>query len=110
MYWETLSSIEQLEQLAQQNETFVVFKHSTRCSVSSMAKKTLAMDFDTAKTDKPIYLLDLIALRELSNHIASKWNVRHESPQVLVLNGDTCLFHGSHSDIELDSILSFISE
>ncbi len=110
MYWETLSSVDQLEKLAQENSAFIIFKHSTRCSVSSMAKRNLTMDFASTNNDSPIYYLDLIALREISNYISTKYNIQHESPQVLVLKGDTCLYHASHSDIELEAILPFITE
>ncbi|MGO1243454.1 MAG: bacillithiol system redox-active protein YtxJ [Sphingobacterium sp.] len=110
MYWENLSSVEQLEQLAQQDRAFIVFKHSTRCSVSNMAKRNLAMDFDSTQLDVPVYYLDLIALREVSNYISSRWNIQHESPQILVLKADSCLYDASHSDIELDAVLPFISE
>lgn len=109
MSWNTLSSIEQLESLAAENKPFIVFKHSTRCSVSSMAKRSLEYDFNSLPAGFPIYYLDLISLREISNFIAEKWKVRHESPQLLVLNGDTCRYHASHQDIELSEALSFIS-
>ncbi|NQD70690.1 bacillithiol system redox-active protein YtxJ [Sphingobacterium shayense] len=110
MHWETLSSVEQLKQLAQKNSAFIIFKHSTRCSVSSMAKRNLTMELNSVGNDLPIYYLDLIALREVSNYISSKWNIRHESPQILVLKGDSCLYHASHSDIELEAALMTITE
>lgn len=109
MNWQPLTSVEQLVELANQPQPFVVFKHSTRCSVSSMAKRSVEFDFDQLPTDQKIYFLDLIALREISNFIAERWNIRHESPQMLVLQGDSCLFHASHQDISIPSILPFIS-
>lgn len=110
MNWTTLSSLTQLEDLAASGQAFAVLKHSTRCSVSSMAKRNLEFDFDTAPADSTIYYLDLIALRELSNYIAEKWQVRHESPQILVLKGEECLYNASHQDIELKAFLPLIAE
>ncbi|SMG35286.1 bacillithiol system redox-active protein YtxJ [Sphingobacterium psychroaquaticum] len=109
MNWESLQSLDQLQNLASSNRPFVVFKHSTRCSVSSMAKKSLEFDFDQLPAGAVIYFLDLIALRDISNFIAEHWAVKHESPQLLVLQGDSCLYHASHQDIELSEVLSFIS-
>ncbi|MEJ5055067.1 bacillithiol system redox-active protein YtxJ [Sphingobacterium sp. MYb382] len=109
MNWETLSSVEQLLELANQPQPFVVFKHSTRCPVSSMAKRSVEFDFDELPAGTKIYYLDLIALREISNFIAEKWKVRHESPQILVLQGDSCLYNASHQDINIQDILPFIS-
>lgn len=109
MSWNTLSSIEQLQSLAAENKSFIVFKHSTRCSVSSMAKRSLEYDFKILPDGFPIYFLDLISLREISNFISENWKIRHESPQLLVLKGDSCLYHASHQDIELSEALAVIS-
>ncbi|TDS13906.1 bacillithiol system redox-active protein YtxJ [Sphingobacterium paludis] len=110
MSWKPLTSIAQLEELSTTGSAFIVFKHSTRCSVSSMAKRNLEYDFKQLPADMPIYYLDLIAQRDVSNYIAEKWSIRHESPQLLVLKGDSCLYHASHQDIELPDALSAISE
>lgn len=109
MNWKTLTAIEQLHELATSGSVFVVFKHSTRCSVSSMAKRSVEFDFGALPDGFPVYFLDLIAHRDLSNYIADYWHVRHESPQLLVLQGDSCLYHASHQDIELTAVLPFIS-
>ncbi|WDF69225.1 bacillithiol system redox-active protein YtxJ [Sphingobacterium oryzagri] len=109
MSWSPLSSLAQLQALTAENRPFIVFKHSTRCSVSSMAKRNLEFDFNTLPADFPIYYLDLISLREISNFIADQWNIRHESPQLLVLQGDSCLYHASHQDIDLGEALAVIS-
>lgn len=109
MAWKTLSSKEKLQEAIATGEPVVVFKHSTRCSVSSMAKRNLAYDFAMLPNDTAIYYLDLIALRDISDYIAERWQVRHESPQLLVLQGDTCLYHASHQDIDLRNVLPFIS-
>jgi len=109
MNWQPLTSVDQLLELASHPEPFVVFKHSTRCPVSSMAKRSVEFDFDQLPAGQKIYFLDLIALREISNLIAEKWQIRHESPQILVLKGDSCLFHASHQDINIQDILPFIS-
>lgn len=109
MNWKTLTSIEELQALTASDETFVVFKHSTRCPVSSMAKRNVEFDFDKLPAGFPIYFLDLIALRNISNYIAGHWQVQHESPQLLVLKGDSCIYHASHQDIEVQSLLPFIA-
>ncbi|KGE14255.1 bacillithiol system redox-active protein YtxJ [Sphingobacterium deserti] len=111
MSWKPLTSIAQLEELRAASSAFIVFKHSTRCSVSSMAKRNLEYDFKQLPADMPLYYLDLIADRDISNTIAEQWSVRHESPQLLVLKGDSCLYHASHQDIELaDAVAAAISE
>ena len=108
--WLPLETLEKLDEIYQQNDEInVIFKHSTRCPVSSMAKRNLEYDSDLIPTASKFYFLDLIKYRSISNRIAELWGVRHESPQVLVVQGDRLLYDASHSDIEMQSIVSFIS-
>ncbi len=81
----------------------VIFKHSTRCSISSMAKSRL----DKADTSPSVDFnyLDLISYRSLSNKIADDLNVSHESPQVLLIKNGECIYDESHSGIRIDDIL-----
>jgi bacillithiol system protein YtxJ len=85
----------------------VLFKHSTRCSVSSFAKRVLTNEYsEEVKQEADVYYLDLIAFREISNLIASRYNVHHESPQILVIEEGKCIFNASHSDVSFKRILS----
>lgn len=81
----------------------LIFKHSTRCSISSMAKSRL----DKADTSPSVDFnyLDLISYRSLSNKIADDLNVSHESPQVLLIKNGECIYDESHSGIRIDDIL-----
>ena len=81
----------------------LLFKHSTRCSISSMAKNRI----ESVKEPRGIeacFLLDLIKHREISNETASNFNVTHESPQVLIIKDGVCLKDLSHSDISWENI------
>lgn len=108
MNWTPLNTIAQLDEIANTDTISVIFKHSTRCSVSSMAKRNLEFDKDLLPRDASIYYLDLIAHRDISNKIAELWNIRHESPQILIVKGKDCLYNASHSDIEMQDIVKFL--
>lgn len=108
MNWIQLTSEEQLIDIYDSDQIAVLFKHSTRCPVSSMAKRSLEFDADLIPDQATFYYLDLIAYRSLSNKVAALWNIRHESPQILVVQGDTSLYNASHSDIEMRDIVEFI--
>ena len=82
----------------------VIFKHSTRCSISSMAKARL--ERAVAPEGLTFYYLDLIAYRALSNKIADSYQVPHESPQVLVIRNGECIYDESHSGILMDEIIA----
>jgi bacillithiol system protein YtxJ len=85
----------------------VIFKHSTRCSVSSMALSRFEREWNNDSAVE-IWFLDLIAFRELSNQIAQKSGVRHESPQVILLSNGKVVYHASHNAIRVGDVLSKI--
>src|SRR5690242_6236637 len=104
MNWIPLQEEKQLNEIVSDSKTIpqVIFKHSTRCSISSMAKNRL--DRQEAPAGVNFYLLDLIRYRSLSNQIASEFGIRHQSPQVLVINNGQCVYNESHSGIVFDEL------
>jgi bacillithiol system protein YtxJ len=105
MNWISLSEPAQLETLVERSKAKpqVIFKHSTRCSISSTAKNRL----ETARQSDAVdfYYLDLIAFRNISDQVAEKFRVPHASPQVLVIRNGECIFDESHLGIRMDDIL-----
>ncbi|MBA0885028.1 bacillithiol system redox-active protein YtxJ [Flavobacterium undicola] len=101
MNWEILTDVNQLgEIIFNSNEKpAVIFKHSTRCSISRMALKQFENEFDLAEEVTP-YFLDLITYREISNEIANRFGVYHESPQILLIKDGQSVYDASHSDID----------
>ena len=110
MNWIPLENENQLEEITSnsENKPQVIFKHSTRCSISSMAKNRLD------RKDQPegmnFYYLDVIKYRNISNKIAGDFKVNHQSPQVLVINAGKCIYNESHSGISMDDIIDSASE
>lgn len=104
MNWINLEDEKQLDELIAKSEAIpqVIFKHSTRCSVSSMAKNRL--DKNVAPSGSNFNFLDLIKHRNLSNKISEHFDVRHQSPQVLVIINGKCVYNESHSGISFDEI------
>ena len=104
MNWIPLNQEAQLDEIIVNSNTIpqVIFKHSTRCSISSMAKNRL--DRKEAPEGIKFYYLDLIKYRSLSNKIAADFGVSHQSPQVLVINNGKCIYNESHSGIVFDDI------
>lgn len=89
-------SIEDWVKYFESNETIATYKHSTRCGVSSMAWSRLERSW---KSDMTLLFVDLIRHRELSNYIAQKTGVRHESPQLIISRGGNVIDHASHMEI-----------
>jgi bacillithiol system protein YtxJ len=103
--WTQLTDTLQLQEIeAISNEKpVVIFKHSTRCSISRMALKQFEREFDLNDT-VDAYFLDLIAHRDVSNEIARKFNVYHESPQLILIKNGKAVYDVSHSDIDAEAL------
>lgn len=104
MNWLDLTNEQQLETIVEQSKTqpVVIFKHSTRCSISSMAKNRI--ERETPPENVTFYYLDLIRYRSISNKIAEVFHVPHESPQVLLIKNGECIYEESHNGISMDDI------
>jgi len=112
MNWNQLITIDQLDTIDQESKTLPVmlFKHSTRCSISDAALGRFERKWkdENSTLIKPYYL-DLIAHRDISNAIAVRYDVMHESPQALVILNGKCIFSQTHMSISVDEILDVIS-
>ncbi len=108
MNWIDLADEQQLNNIKELStqKAQVIFKHSTRCSISSMAKSRLERSTQPNTID--FHYLDLIKHRKLSNKIADEFSVYHESPQVLLIKNGECIYDESHSGIQMDDLLEQI--
>jgi bacillithiol system protein YtxJ len=104
MNWIPLTSLDQLQEIKAASGYAVIFKHSTRCSISMMARKRFEIDFDAIPEETPLYFLDLIAYREVSNAVAEIFSVHHESPQVLLIKDGECIYETSHGEISAEEL------
>jgi len=103
--WLTLSKAEQLDELLVQSEEtpVLIFKHSTRCSISRFALSDFEHDWKT-DWNCECYFLDLLAYRDISNLIAERFNVVHQSPQVILIKNREVVYHASHQSISAEKI------
>ncbi len=115
MLWHKLTDISQLQTIINiSNEqsanrlTVLIFKHSTRCSISSMALNRLESRWKDNEKIQTWYL-DLLEHRDISNEIASVFNVEHASPQVLLIRNGKCFYHNSHNGISVPDIMNAIT-
>jgi len=106
--WKMIDSSEVLTEIKERSksENILIFKHSTRCSISAMALSRLEKQWHGISDEKPeVYFLDLIRYRNLSDEIAFTFNVRHESPQALLIKDGKCTRHASHTGIDLNDFI-----
>jgi bacillithiol system protein YtxJ len=105
MSWIPLQEPDQLQTIVDRSAVRpqVIFKHSTRCNISSLALQRLQRSGLPPHID--FYLLDLIQYRQLSNQVAEQFGVWHESPQVLLIKNGKCVYDESHMGISMDELL-----
>lgn len=105
--WNEIETVEALKNaLNRSNDVPVLFfKHSTRCSISSMALNRFEKEWDES-TNCEIYFINLIAHRDVSNALSELTEVQHQSPQVIVVDDNHPVYNASHSGIDAGDIQS----
>jgi bacillithiol system protein YtxJ len=100
MVWEHLASD---NDLSDNLSSFIIFKHSPRCSISNMAKSRFERNWPNG-LNIPVFLINVTEQRELSNYVQAYYNVKHESPQVLLIKNGKCIFSDSHNGINVSTL------
>lgn len=111
--WLPLTQPEQLTDLVRESHErpVLIFKHSTTCSISAAAKAKLERQWADAglPADTALYYLDLLRYRPLSGEIAERFGIRHESPQLLLIQNGECTYDASHMSIRLTDVKSAVA-
>ena len=107
--WIPLRSVAELENIEKESfkEPIAIFKHSTRCGISSMVIQRFENSFDETLKDFKVYYLDLLNYREVSNEVGYKFQVLHQSPQLLIIKNGEAVAYASHYDIATINLKTF---
>lgn len=107
--WIPLTEIAQLEEIVENSNDKIVgiFKHSTRCSISRFALKQFENEYNLEeKVD--LYYLDLLNYRDISNELANRFQVVHQSPQLILIKSGVAVYDASHSDIQAEVLGKYV--
>ena len=113
MKWIPLISEAQLLEIKQDSheKPVMIFKHSTSCSTSAMVLDRLERKWQGDEIGNiPIYFLDLLRYRSISDQISIDFDLRHESPQLLVVEEGSVTYHDSHFGIAYQALLAYLQE
>jgi len=104
--WITISTIVHVDEAIanSSNRPSVFFKHSVTCGISAAAEHRLQSKWNFSGEDMNFYYLDLLAHRSVSNYIAEKLGVIHQSPQIIVVKDGEVIFHNSHHSISVETL------
>lgn len=111
MDWKELNTLGQLDQIdvLSREKPVLIFKHSTRCSISRAALGRLEREWQAGDGGGAIYYLDLLAHRAVSDAVAERYGVEHESPQVLVIRDGKCVHNASHMGITYQGTVGMLA-
>ena len=108
--WHRLTSLEQLQTIDEESKgkPVAIFKHSTRCGISRMVINQFESSYDLTDDQLKLYYLDLLSYRDVSNEVGYKFQVMHQSPQLIVIKNGTAVAHASHHSIQAQSLNQFV--
>lgn len=98
---------EDFEQALETVEQFLLLKHSSTCPISQAAYEEyekFASEYENT------YYLVVQEERSLSNHVAEKLHIKHESPQAILFKNGEAVWHASHWKITYDSLKKAVAE
>jgi len=107
--WQALTDVSQLNEIEKKSKTKtqVIFKHSTRCGISSMVMNQFISMYDI-DANMDLYYLDLLSHRDVSNEVGYKFQVIHQSPQLLIIKNGSTIAHASHGAINEMDLSTFV--
>lgn len=110
VFWNYLESMQDLDGIekASFEKPVAIFKHSTTCGISRMAWNLFQKNYTVSNEKMELYYLDLLAHRSISNEIASRFDVVHQSPQLIILKDGKAIHHSSHENIDALILERFI--
>ncbi|AVI51583.1 bacillithiol system redox-active protein YtxJ [Pukyongia salina] len=107
--WENLTSLEQLDEISKISETqpVAIFKHSTRCGISRMVLNQFEASYDIDPAEMRLFFLDLLSYRQVSDEVAIRFQILHQSPQLIVVKNGVAVHQASHHNIQTAELKQF---
>ena len=108
--WIPLSSLDQLTNILEKSKskTQIIFKHSSRCGISSMVINQFVKQYLFSEEEVDLYYLDILSYRDVSDDVGYKFQVLHQSPQLIVLRNGVAVAHASHGAINAIDIKAYL--
>lgn len=110
VFWTYLENIEELDTIEKDSfeKPIAIFKHSTTCGISRMVWNQFQKQYNISNEQMDLYYLDLLAHRGISNAIASRFEVTHQSPQLIVIKEGKAVYNASHESIDASKLEQFV--
>ncbi|MEM9887521.1 MAG: bacillithiol system redox-active protein YtxJ [Bacteroidota bacterium] len=111
MDWIDLSTPKQIQDIQEKSSAVpcLIYKHSTTCSISMMARMRLERAWAFEKEEVLPYFLNVLDYRSLSDAVSDTFHIEHESPQILLIRDGSCVHQASHFDIDLKAVQAVLA-
>ncbi|MCM5662929.1 bacillithiol system redox-active protein YtxJ [Galbibacter mesophilus] len=108
--WNPLTEVSQFDTIEEESKSkcVIVFKHSTRCGISRFALSNFESAYSISEEDAKLYFLDILSNRDVSNSFSARFDVIHESPQLIIIKNRKAVYNESHGQIDAEKIAEFI--
>ena len=108
--WKVLNNMDQLDEIDRisTSRPVAIFKHSTRCGISSMTLRQFEGSYDLQEDLMDLYFLDLLSYRQISDEVAIRYQVLHQSPQLIIIKNGIAVRHDSHYSVNQIDLQAFI--
>lgn len=109
MPWIALTGMNQLTTIEENSKgkTQLIFKDSTRCGISKMVIRQFESQYNF-EDQIDAYYLDLLNYRPISQEIAERFQVMHQSPQLVVIKNGVVVHHASHHEINVGNLETYL--
>lgn len=108
--WHPLRTLDQLDKIIEESKSkpVAIFKHSTRCGISRMVLRQFESGYDIDPGAMKLYFLDLLSNRDVSDEVGIKFQVMHQSPQLLVIKNGVAVAHASHHGVRAGDLHEYV--
>ena len=112
VHWHPLRTMEQLDEIAEESkiQPVAIFKHSTRCGISRMVLRQFEKNYSVDPDYMKLYFLDLLSNRQVSDEVGYRFQVLHQSPQLIVIKDGVAVAHASHHRIRAKELENFVEK
>ncbi len=110
--WKYLRDVNSYNQLLEDStqKPLVIFKHSTRCPISSMALDRFMDSVSDISEISNLVMIDVIDDRSTSLYAADELGVMHQSPQIIVIHNRKAIYDNSHNGIQGKTVLEILQK
>jgi bacillithiol system protein YtxJ len=101
-----LDRLDQLDELLAESQArpLLLFKHSYSCGVSLEALDEIVDHLNQESLDARYAMVTVQTHRELSNAVASRLGVRHQTPQAILVRDGRVVWSASHFRVNASEI------